>query len=258
MKTATTANSTKLVSPTFSASKTFLLLVGFVVLSMVLREIPVLDLIFKPLDTFEVAVHEMGHALACILTGGHVDGMTIVADGEGHGGLTFCKGGLPFIYTQAGYMGEALFGCALMLLSRYPRLSRAILVFIGVAIGLGSLFLMSGTIINQGELLAGLGSMVWGLVIAAGFVMWGSKLSDKLAHLLLLFIAVQCALGSLSGVWVLLLQSFGMYPGWSDATNMQQLTGVPAFLWGLFWSAFSAATLTGTMWLSYKLDRRES
>jgi hypothetical protein len=176
-------------SSTFSSSKTFALLVGFVVLSMILREVPILDLLFKPLDTFEVAVHEMGHALACIATGGHVDGMTIVSDGAGHGGLTFCKGGMPFIYTQAGYMGEALFGCSLILLSRYPNLARAILIFIGVAIGLGSLFLMPGTIFAQGEWAQGLFSILWGLIIAGGFVGLGAKLPGKAAHMVLLFIA---------------------------------------------------------------------
>lgn len=242
-----------------STSKTFFWLIGFVILSLIVREIPVIDMILRPLDTFGVAVHEMGHGLACIATGGHVEGMTIVADGEGHGGLTFCKGGNPFIYTQAGYVGEALFGCGLILLSRYPRLSRAILVLIGVTIGLGSLFLMSGTIVNQGEWFAGIASMVWGLVIAGAFVLSGAKLSDKLAHPLLLFIAVQSALASVSGVWVLLLQSLGMYGNaWSDATNMQQLTRIPAFLWGMLWTAISVGSLTGTMWWSYKLDNERS
>ncbi len=250
MKAATWAQST------FATSKTFLLIIGFAALSMILREVPILDLIFKPLDTFEVAVHEMGHALTCIATGGYVDGMTIVNDGEGHGGLTYCHGGWPLIYSQAGYLGEALFGCGLILLSRFPKLSRAILVLIGTTIGLGSIFLMSGTIFNEGELWAGLGSMLWGLCIAGGFVISGSKLPDRLAHLLLLFIAVQSVLGSLSGVWVLLLQSLGMYPGWSDATNMERMTHIPAYLWGIFWTAFSFGSLGGTMWLSYKLDQR--
>ena len=210
---------------TFSTTKTFMLIIGFAALSLALKEVPIVDSLLQPLETFETAVHEMGHALACIATGGSVDGLTIVNDGAGHGGLTFCQGGWPFVYSQAGYIGEALFGCSLILLSRFQRLSRAILVFIGVAIGLGSLMLMPGTIFHQGDWFAGLASMVWGLCIAAAFVLFGAKLPDKWAHLLLLFVAVQSTLGSLSGIWVLLLQSFGLFPGsWSDATNMQKLT----------------------------------
>ena len=63
----------------------------------------------------------MSHALACVFTGGWVSGLTIVEDGNGHGGLTFTHGGIPFIYSQAGYMGEAIWGCLLLSLARFPR-----------------------------------------------------------------------------------------------------------------------------------------
>ncbi|MBY0546009.1 MAG: M50 family metallopeptidase [Candidatus Obscuribacterales bacterium] len=243
---------------TFSTTKTFAIIIGFVVLSMILREVPLLGLILQPLETFETAVHEMGHALACIATGGFVDGLTIVDDGEGHGGLTYCKGGWPLIYSQAGYIGEALFGSTLILLSRFQKLSRAILIFLGVAIGLGAILLMPGTIIHEGDWKSGLMSMLSGLLIAGAFVFSGAKLKDKWAHLLLLFIAVQSSLSSLSGIWVLLLQSFGMFPGtWSDATNMEKMTHIPAFLWGIGWAIFSIGSLAGTMWLTYQLDKMD-
>lgn len=243
---------------TFSTTKTFALIIGFVVLSMLLREVPILGIVLQPLETFETAVHEMGHALACIATGGYVDGLTIVDDGAGHGGLTFCKGGWPLIYSQAGYIGEALFGCSLILLSRFQKLSRVVLIFLGVAIGLGSLILMPGTIIHKGDWYSGLASIFSGLCIAGAFVFAGSKLQDKWAHLLLLFIAVQSCLSSLGGVWLVLLQSFGMFPGtWSDATNMQRMTGIPAFIWGSGWALFSIGSVAATLWATLKLDARD-
>lgn len=237
--------------------RTFWIIAGLVLFTVLLGHTPLFRALLGPLNTFETAVHELSHALACIFTGGSVTGMTIVADGQGHGGLTFCRGGIPFIYSQAGYIGETLFGCALILLSRYPRLSRGLLVFLGVCIGLTSLLIMPGTIFAQGRWAEGLSSIVWGLVLAGGFIGAGIKLKESFAHFLLLFIAVECALSSLEGVWVLLLQSFGLLGGWSDATNMARLTGLPSFFWGLLWAGFSVLAVAFTMWLTYKLDRQK-
>ncbi|MBY0360018.1 MAG: M50 family metallopeptidase [Candidatus Obscuribacterales bacterium] len=238
--------------------KTFWLLLFFAVISLLLGEMPLFNTILAPLNQFETIVHELGHAFACLMTGGSVSGLSIVSDGAGHGGLTFCHGGNPFIYGQTGYLGEAFFGGALILLARFPTCSRALLCFLGTSIALCSFYFMPGVIFSQWQWQQGLGSLAWGLSMAAGFFYAGKKLSDKQAYLLLLFVAVQSTLNSLSGMWTLLLQSFGFFPGtWSDATNMQQLTGIPSFIWGFFWSLASLAVLGGTFFLTYKLDQRK-
>src|SRR5271163_4876737 len=84
--------------------------------SLLLSHSPGFSWLFAPINIFTTAVHEMGHALVCLATGGQVSGLTIVGDGAGHGGLTFCQGGNPFFYTQAGYLGAAVFGCLLIIL----------------------------------------------------------------------------------------------------------------------------------------------
>ncbi len=242
---------------TFATRPRFGIIIALVILSLFLGHFPVCDLILAPVNTFVTAVHEMGHAVACLATGGNVSGMTIVSDSEGHGGLTFCRGGIPFIYSQAGYLGAALFGCLLIALGRFPRLSKVVLVLIGSAICLASLFLMSGTIFHQGRILEGLGSMFWGLLIGAGFIWGGVKLRLASANLLLLFIAVQTALNALSGVGFLVQQSFGMFPGtWSDASNMAQMTGIPAFIWALFWASSSIVMVGATLWWTYMSERK--
>lgn len=235
--------------------RTFWIILSFVALSFVLKSVPGLDALLGPLNQFETIIHELGHAFACVFTGGSVSGLTIVSDGAGHGGLTFCHGGNPFVYGQTGYLGESIFGCALILLARFPSLSRFLLCAIGVSIGLCSLYFMPGTIFAEGKWLQGLGSIAWGFAMAAAFYFAGKKLPAKYAYLTLLFVAVQSALNSLSGMWILLLQSFGFFPGvWSDATNMQQLTGIPSFIWGTLWSLLSVGTLGGTLFLTWKLD----
>ncbi len=246
---------TQIIKSQFTTVKTFWLLLALIIFSVFLRELPIISMLFAPFNQFEVLVHEMGHAIACVFTGGWVSGLTIVEDGNGHGGLTFTHGGIPFIYMQAGYLGETLWGCLLIALSRFPRIARAILILIGVVMGIASVAFMTGAMFMPGMFFQGLFSLLWGLAISAGLIYVGSKLSNAWAHGLLLFIAVQSCLSSLSGIWALFLQSLGLFPGtWSDATNMAGMTHIPAFVWGIGWSLFSVGMLSWVMWLSFKAD----
>ncbi|MBX9686303.1 MAG: M50 family metallopeptidase [Candidatus Obscuribacterales bacterium] len=240
-----------------TTAQSFWLLIGIVVLSLLLREVPILNLIFAPFQQFQVMLHELSHAIACVFTGGWVSGLTIVEDGNGHGGLTFTHGGIPFIYGQAGYIGETLWGCALIWLSKFPRLSRYTLMFLGLCIGLASIWFMPAGIFQAGMFFQELGSIFWGLLMAAALFYLGKKSSNNWAHFALLFLAVQSCFSSLEGVWVLVLQSLGAFPGtWSDATNMQRLTGIPAMFWGISWALFTVALCSWTVWITYKPGRQ--
>jgi hypothetical protein len=108
----------------------FWLLVFF---SVFLSNVPGVHFLLTPVSQFVTMVHEMGHALVTILTGGHVNFMTVVSDGQGHAGLTGSRGGLAFFSTQAGYIGTTLFGCLLIYLGQYPRYSKLILSGLGIA-----------------------------------------------------------------------------------------------------------------------------
>ena len=58
-----------------------------VVFSVFLSNVPGIHFLMTPVNQFVTMVHEMGHALVTILTGGYVTFMTVVSDGQGHGGL---------------------------------------------------------------------------------------------------------------------------------------------------------------------------
>jgi hypothetical protein len=219
--------------------------------SIFLWDVPWARTVLFPVRTFVTTVHEMGHALACLATGGTVSGMTIVADGEGHGGLTFCAGGIPFIYTQTGYLGAAFFGCLLIFIGRYRKLSRVVLALMGVAVCAASLVFMTGTVFH-GNLFQGVGSVIWGFIIGCGLIWSGFKLNDGLANFILLFLATQTALNSLTDVVVLIKLSLGMLgSASSDAGSMAQMTFLPAAFWSVLWGAISLAMLSGTLWLCY-------
>jgi hypothetical protein len=223
------------------------------VLSLFLAQMPFVSLLFAPVTQFTTMVHELSHALVCIATGGFVTGLTIVGDGSGHGGLTFCRGGMPFFYTQAGYLGTAVFGSLLIFVGQYPRLSKFVLIFLGTAMAAASLFLIGGNVLSTG--LAGVGSFLWGIAMSAFLIFAGIKLKAHTANLLLLFLAIQTALNSFTGILYLVQLGLGLSPStaaWSDASNMATMPPyIPAVVWSLFWFLSSIALLTFTIWHTY-------
>lgn len=233
-------------------------LILLTIVSLVLWNNPTADWILSPVKTFVTTLHELGHALVCVLTGGHVNGLTIVSDNNGHGGLTMTQGGNPFLYTQSGYLGTAFFGCLFIYLGKYRHLSKAVLVFMGLLIAVSDVLFMSGAIFHEGRLIEGALSMLWGLILAALLIWGGLKLNQGMANLLLLFLAVQTALNALTDVGYLFGVSTGFSPGmqtFTDATNMQRLTLLPAWMWSGFWAICSAVMLAFTLWLCYGKKR---
>lgn len=225
-----------------------------VVLSIFCANVPLLGLFFYPVTQFVTMVHEMGHALAAILTGGHVGWMTIVGDGQGHGGLTGTSGGWQFLVVQAGYLFTTFFGCLLIYLGQYPRLSKAVLTAIGVAIMGGTLLFMVPTLLtfDPSRFVQGIFSIVWGLAMGGACVYMGRKLNHALSNLVVLFLAVQTALNSLNLLWVLVPHSLGLAGGgYSDATLMSRM--IPSFpiFWVFLWVTISIVALFLTLKHTY-------
>ena len=85
-----------------------------------------------PVRLFVTFVHEAGHSLAALITGGQVAGFTISPDGSG---VARTAGGYPALILPAGYLGAALFGSLLFYLtSRNPKWTRGLSVFLGLSI----------------------------------------------------------------------------------------------------------------------------
>ncbi|MDE2854507.1 MAG: M50 family metallopeptidase [Chloroflexota bacterium] len=85
-----------------------------------------------PVRLFVTFVHEAGHSLAALITGGQVLEFTVSPDGSGYARTA---GGYTALILPAGYLGAALFGSALFFLtSRYPKWTRGLSVFLGLAV----------------------------------------------------------------------------------------------------------------------------
>lgn len=219
--------------------------------SLILSQTPGISWLFTPINQFTTMVHELSHAIVCILTGGHVTGLTIVGDGAGHGGLTNASGGIGFFFVQAGYLGTAVFGCLLIYLGQFARFSKIILGALGVTVALCTIFLVGFNVFNTGW--AGVFSFLWGAALSAALLWMSVKLDAVKANLAVLFIAIQTALNSISCIFLLVQVYCGFLPagGWSDATVMQSMTGLPQWFWSLIWFLMSCAMLGFTLWHTY-------
>lgn len=63
--------------------------------------------ILYPITIFVIYLHEFGHAVGALITGGTVESIKIRPDGSG---VTSIRGGIRPIYIMGGYIGSALFG----------------------------------------------------------------------------------------------------------------------------------------------------
>lgn len=219
-------------------------------LTLFIVKIPALSIIFMPLNQFSTLIHELSHALATVLTGGHVSGMTIVPDGMGHGGLTFSQGGLRFLIIQAGYMGTTLFGCALVALSKNPRYSKIILQGLALMTLLSTIFFIGPGILSA-SFIQSILSFIVGLLLSGAIYYAGTRLKYSQAHWLLLFLAINVAMDSLNSIWIIIGSSLNQFAAYSDATTMQNNFFMPAIFWSLLWALTSVGMLSFTIWKTH-------
>jgi len=109
------------------------LTIMFVAVAVVwaLWNIDALSPIAYPFRLFVTYVHEAGHSIMAILTGGKVIGFTVSSDGSG---LATTAGGNRPLILMAGYLGAALFGAALFYIVNVYHRSKTISVIIGFGI----------------------------------------------------------------------------------------------------------------------------
>jgi len=85
-----------------------------------------------PLRLFVTYVHESGHALAAIISGGEVVKFTVSSNGSG---LATTIGGSRALILPAGYLGAALFGSLLFYtINRFPGMIKGLSTVLGAAL----------------------------------------------------------------------------------------------------------------------------
>lgn len=202
-------------------------------LTVILSFIPGAGWLAYPFRLFVTFIHEGGHALLALLTGGWVTGLRIHLDASGE---TYSVGGIPLVIASAGYLASTIYGASLLALCRDGRHAKAVLTLTAAAVLGLTLFFAKGML-----------SLMTGIGLAVALVFCAIALTERAAHFFLSFLAIQCCLNALFDLRTLFLISAASDTP-SDAFNMERMTGVPAVVWALMWLAGSL----GVLWVALR------
>jgi len=196
----------------------WLLLLAAVVVAMAFWRSPILF----PLRILVVLFHETGHAAAALATGGSVVDIAVSAD---EGGVARTVGGWPFVVLNAGYLGSLAAGALLLVLSRRPRASRAVVASLGLLV-LAVAVLYVRPLLSFG--------FAYGLLAGFALLALGRWAPPVAAWQVLRLTGVFSVLYALLDVRDDVLLGAA---GPSDARMLAEMTHVPAIVWGVLWIA---------------------
>ncbi len=210
---------------------------------------PIINWLDYPFRLLLTIVHELGHGLAAILTGGSFRNFIIAPDGSG---LAYTAGGWRLVVIPAGYLGAAIFAAGLIMLGRSHRWSRIALGGIGAAIILLSLwFGLPGEASIQAVVSSALG-MVTGVIFGIIFLKIALQAGDGLVIFFLHLVAIKAGFTAFSDLVAVIGLSTRLGPvPHTDAHSMAELTHIPAVFWGLVWAATALALIGGAIWVTW-------
>lgn len=176
------------------------------------------NLVLYPVTLLVTFLHEFGHALGAILTGGSVTGMQINPDGSGY---TVTMGGSQAVVLMGGYLGSALLGNVLFRIgARHPSFTRTTLIALACLMALSAVIWYVS--FSSTALLLGFAAL---LFIVARNTEWGQDA--------LMFLGLAAVL--------YIIQDFNVGPK-SDLAMYEQEVGVfPSHVWMYVWLSVAGA-----------------
>jgi hypothetical protein len=193
-------------------------------------------------------VHELGHGLAALLTGGDFLNFVVHPNGAG---LAHTAGGWRIVVIPAGYLGVALFGSVLILIGRNHRWSRIALgvigagmIFFSIRYGIPSIF--------AGYIASGLLTTLSGFIFGGLFVWVAIKAAPGWIIFLTHFIAIQAILIAFSDLFGLIGISTNFFNApENDAKSMAELTFIPAIVWAVLWAVLALGLIGWSIWFTW-------
>jgi hypothetical protein len=239
----------------FSTRQTLTLIGLAGVAALLIAFVPGLSWLNYPFRLLITIVHELGHGLAALLTGGEFRRFVIFSNGAG---LAYTAGGWRWVIIPAGYMGAALFGAVLILLGRSHRWSRRALAIIGGAMALLSLRYGAPSIISS-DFLSGFLTTLSGLIFGGFFVWVAWKAAPGWIIFLLHLVAIQAGLTAFSDLMTVigLSTQFFNAPA-NDAQSMAGLTFIPAIVWAVLWAILAVLFIGGAIWMTWLAGGEET
>lgn len=189
-------------------------------------------LLLYPFTLFSTWVHECGHAVMVVLTGGSVTAITIEPDTSGLTQSLMPPGRLARgLVASSGYLGASAVGCLLIAASRVQKRARPILWTIGA-------FMLFTVVIWMRNVFGAVVVLAWGVALVA----LARKSSGRASRFLLSVLGIQVALNAVFSIRTLFLVR-----GPSDADTMARLFVAPAWVWAAAWMIASVAMLLWTL-----------
>jgi hypothetical protein len=220
-------------------------------ISVLLWFIPFAEVLTYPFRIFVTFIHEGGHALAALITGNSVGGLSVAMNASGETYTT--QGGFisQVLISSAGYIGSMAFGALLLVLIRKAVAARFVLL--GSAAFIFALTIIFGLlkpVLSWGALTGIPFTLFAGTILAIGLILIARFASAKAAAFFVAFLAVQCILNALLDLKTVFFLSSPFAPAIpTDAVNMAHATGVPAFFWAVLWIVLSL----GILWLAMRV-----
>jgi hypothetical protein len=210
------------------------LLLAATLLSLVLWFLPGANLLAFPIRMFVTLIHEGGHALMTVLTGGRVD--YIAMDPLGNG-VTRSETGASasFLIYMAGYLGATLFGAACLHLMRRPNTGRRGLMLMAAVV-------LAITVLWVHPARSPFGFLM-GLVVGGGLIAAANWLREPTAAFLVSFLSVQLCLNALMDIRDLLWLTTRTHAD-NDAVFMAERFGFTPWFWAILWAAGAVAILS--------------
>lgn len=193
-----------------------LLLGGMLLLSMILWD----TIVLYPVKLFVVLLHEISHGAAAVLTGGSI--VEIQIDHR-IGGLALTRGGWPLLVVSSGYLGSMLLGGGILLLSLRRRGAPVLAAAIAVVVLVVTVVFVRNAF-----------GLIFGLTFGAAMLAAVRWLDARWLGLLLQYLGGMSCLYALVDVAQDLLT---LEPRQTDAAILAGMTGIPAIVWGVLWSA---------------------
>src|SRR5262245_5835732 len=159
------------------------------IITVVLWFIPFASILVYPFRLFVTFIHELGHAIAAVLSFGGVN--RIAMDWAGNG-VTETMGGMTLLISSAGYLGTTIYGATMLLLLRRGAHARMAALFTGAVLLLATLFLGSGLV-----------AWVAGMAFGLGLIALALKASVGTIRFAMSFLAIQSLLNAFYDLRVL-------------------------------------------------------
>ncbi len=189
-----------------------------------------------PLKIFVVLLHEVSHAVAAVVTGGHVD--RIVLDPY-QGGAAYVAGGNAFVTLSAGYLGSLVWGVLLVLAAQATWMRTRVLTgFIGAVVLLLTILYVRS-----------LFGVVFGLAFGAAMLIVARKLSEETNRMIVLVLGLTSALYAILDIKSDILDRPHLR---SDAAMLAEITGIPTTVYGIVWIVIAVGVSAWLFQRSFK------